>query len=69
MLVPFFKNGSGTSMGSIRVPYYIVVGTCGRWRPSKKMRKLGFRDIACGTDGPTAWAIATECNKRVAVAA
>lgn len=51
-------------MGKIKIPYYTVIAGRGYWRPSKKMRALGFLIIRCGVDGPEAWALAAEWNKR-----
>jgi hypothetical protein len=51
-------------MASVKIDYYIVVGRRGYWRPSRKLRKLGFGDVVCGDDGPAAWATAVGWNKR-----
>ena len=51
-------------MGKIKIPYYTVIAGRGYWRPSKKMRALGFLIIRCGVDGPDAWALAAQWNKR-----
>jgi hypothetical protein len=53
-------------VGKIKIPYYRVIHGRGFWRPSKKLQRLGFQDIRCGEDGPTAWGIAYSWNKRVA---
>lgn len=37
----------------------------GRWRPKGSARALGFRDVPCGVDGPVAWAIAEDWNRRL----
>jgi hypothetical protein len=36
----------------------------GFWEPTPRMRELGFRSIACGPDGPDAWAIARQWQAR-----
>jgi hypothetical protein len=57
-------SGWGGSMGRIKIPYYTVIAGRGYWRPSHKMRALGFRIVRCGADGPEAWTIAAEWNSR-----
>jgi hypothetical protein len=56
--------GCGASMGKIKIPYYTVIAGRGYWRPTRKMRALGFQIVRCGADGPEAWALAAEWNKR-----
>jgi hypothetical protein len=51
-------------MGRIKIPYYTVIAGRGYWRPSRKMRALGFQIVRCGADGPEAWTIAAEWNGR-----
>ena len=51
-------------MGRIKIPYYIVKGGQGFWQPKKSMRLLGFHSVPCGKDGPSAWAVAEEWNRR-----
>jgi len=51
-------------MGRIKIPYYTAIAGRGYWRPTRKMRALGFQIVRCGPDGPDAWALATEWNKR-----
>ena len=51
-------------MGRIKIPYYTAIAGRGYWRPTRKMRSLGFGIVRCGPDGPEAWAIAVEWNKR-----
>jgi hypothetical protein len=51
-------------MGKVKIPYYTVVAGRGYWRPTRKMRAGGFQIVRCGPDGPEAWALATEWNKR-----
>lgn len=53
------------SVGSVKINYYMVINDRGYWRPSKKLRALGFQDVRCGPDGPAAWTIADTWNKRV----
>jgi hypothetical protein len=51
-------------MGKIKIPYCTVIAGRGYWRPTRKMRSLGFQLVRCGADGPTAWALADDWNKR-----
>lgn len=51
-------------MGHVKIPYYVVVKGRGYWRPTKRMRALGFNIVRCGVDGPAAWAIASEWDAR-----
>jgi hypothetical protein len=51
-------------MGRIKIPYYTAIAGRGYWRPTRKMRALGFQIVRCGPDGPEAWTLATEWNKR-----
>lgn len=52
-------------MGSVKIPYYIVIkGKYGYWAPSKQMKEAGFKLVRCGVDGPQAWRIASEWNER-----
>jgi hypothetical protein len=51
-------------MGKIKIPYYTAIARRGYWRPTRKMRALGFLIVRCGPDGPEAWAVADEWNKR-----
>jgi hypothetical protein len=51
-------------MGRVKIPYYVVAKGRGYWRPHPRMRAFGFQIIRCGADGPNAWAIADEWNKR-----
>ena len=50
---------------SAKVRYYVVRNGNGFWQPGKHARKLGFYCVACGTDGPSAWAKAEEWNKKL----
>jgi len=49
-------------MGKVNVRYYCVRKGRGYWQPTSVMRALGFRPVACGPDGPAAWARAEELN-------
>lgn len=53
-------------MNSKRTIRYYSVRRNGRgfWEPTKVMRALGFGNVPCGRDGPAAWAIAEEWNRR-----
>ena len=48
----------------MKIRYYSVRAGNGYWQPTPKMRRLGFEPIPCGPDGPTAWRIAEEANRR-----
>jgi hypothetical protein len=52
-------------VGKLKIPYYSVRRN-GRafWEPRPHMRVLGFYSVPCGVDGPDAWAIAEEWNRR-----
>jgi hypothetical protein len=52
-------------MGRVKIKYYVVKKS-GRayWRPTKRMRLVGFRLIPLGMAGPEAWALAEEWNAR-----
>jgi hypothetical protein len=52
-------------MAKVRIKQYRVYkGGRGFWCPNLKMRKAGFVSTPCGVDGPEAWAIAEEMNRR-----
>ena len=52
-------------MAKIQINYYRVQRNGrGFWKPTRKMRALGFYNVPCGPDGPDAWAIAEEWNRR-----
>jgi len=36
----------------------------GYWRPTARMKALGFKDVRCGPDSPDAWAVAEDWNRR-----
>jgi hypothetical protein len=49
----------------VKIPYYTVRRNGrGFWEPRPHMRGLGFRSVSCGPDGPEAWAVAEEWNRR-----
>jgi len=52
-------------MGRVKIKYYVVKKS-GRayWRPTKRMRLVGFHLVPLGMDGPEAWALAEEWNGR-----
>jgi hypothetical protein len=55
-------------MAEIKVRYYTTRrrkgGLVGYWQPTKAMREAGFTLVPCGRDGPVAWSIAEEWNRR-----
>ena len=52
-------------MADVKIPYYTVRRNGrGFWEPKAHMRALGFYSVPCGADGPDAWAIAEEWNRR-----
>jgi hypothetical protein len=52
-------------MTAIKLKHYCVKrGGRGFWTPTKKMRAVGFASVPCGPDGPEAWAIAEEWERR-----
>lgn len=51
-------------MTRIKHSYYVVKGGRGYWQPKRDMRLLGFHSVPCGLDGPDAWRIAAEWDKR-----
>ena len=49
----------------VKIAYYSVRRNGrGFWEPRPHMRELGFYCVPCGRDGPDAWAIAEEWNRR-----
>jgi hypothetical protein len=48
--------------------YYSVIGGRGHWQPGKRLRALGFRNVACGDDSPEARAIAEAMNRQATAA-
>ena len=52
-------------MTKIKIKYYRVQRNGrGFWKPKPHMRALGFYNVPCGPDGPEAWAIAEQWNRR-----
>jgi hypothetical protein len=52
-------------VAEVRIPYYSVRRNGrGYWEPRPHMRAFGFYSVPCGHDGPYAWAIAEEWNRR-----
>lgn len=49
-------------MGVVRIAYYSVRNGRGYWQPKTNMRALGFKNVACGPDGPAAWVVAQRLN-------
>jgi integrase len=45
-------------VGRVKIPYYVIAKGRGYWRPTKRMKALGFQEVRCGPDGPEAWRIA-----------
>lgn len=52
-------------MANIKLKHYVIrKGKYGYWLPTPKMIEAGFQCVACGPDGPEAWAIAKEWEDR-----
>jgi len=51
-------------VGRVKIPYYRVKGRKGFWEPAPRMKSLGFFPVPCGEDGPGAWAVAEQWNRR-----
>ena len=51
-------------MTVVKVRHYVVKRGKGFWQPTPKMRAIGFGPVPCGPDGPGAWALAEEWNRR-----
>jgi hypothetical protein len=55
-------------MGKVKLRYYTLRRRSGKvfgyWQPSKAMREAGFPLVPCGREGPEAWRIAEEWNRR-----
>lgn len=49
-------------MARVKIPYYRVTKGNGYWTPKAHMRAAGMESVACGPDGPSAWAKAQEQN-------
>src|SRR5579859_2082343 len=65
------RGCGGRRMGEVKIRYYVKRkawpgsrATWGYWVPSKKMQQAGFEIVACGEDGPLAWARAEMWNAR-----
>ena len=50
-------------MGQVKIRYYAVRKGRGYWQPTAAMRAMGFKPVACGPDGPAAWAAAEKMNE------
>lgn len=48
----------------LKIPYYRVKRGNGFWEPTREMRAAGLAAVACGPDGPAAWAQARAQNQR-----
>src|SRR5262245_57234630 len=55
---------SGTQVGKVKIPYYVVVKGRGYWRPHPRMVRFGFQIVRCGPDGPDAWALAQSWSEK-----
>ena len=63
-LQPFCNRGwARSSVGSVKIPCYVVKKRRGYWQPKRSMQAHGFLPVRCGPDGPTAWARAEELNR------
>jgi hypothetical protein len=51
-------------MTDVKIRHYDVKRGRGFWQPTPKMRAVGFGPVPCGPDGPGAWALAEEWNRR-----
>jgi hypothetical protein len=52
-------------VGNFKIPNYQVRRNGrGFWEPTRRMRELGFRNIACSPDGPDAWTLARQWQAR-----
>lgn len=52
-------------MAEVKIPYYTVRRNGrGFWEPRPHMRVLGFLSVPCNLDGPHAWSMAEEWNRR-----
>lgn len=50
-------------MARVKIPYYRIKRGNGFWEPTPEMRSAGLRPLACGPDGPEAWAKAQQRYK------
>src|SRR5436305_12415482 len=64
MLLPCSRNVGGQTLGYVKIPYYVVLKGRGYWRPTPRMKGLGFTDVRCGLDGPPARMLAETWNQR-----
>jgi hypothetical protein len=51
-------------LSDVKIRHYVVKRSKGFWQPTAKMKAVGFGSVPCGSDGPRAWAIAEEWNRR-----
>ena len=51
-------------MTAVEIRHYVVKRGKGFWQPTPKMKAVGFGPVPCGPDGPGAWALAEEWNRR-----
>jgi hypothetical protein len=51
-------------MTSVKIRHYAVKNGKGFWQPTPKMKAVGFGPVPCGPDGPGAWALAEQWNRR-----
>ena len=51
-------------MTTVKIRHYVVKRGKGFWQPTNKMREVGFGSVPCGPDGPAAWALAEQWNRR-----
>jgi integrase len=59
------SSRTNNNMTNVKIPYYSVRRNGrGFWEPRPHMRTLGFFSIACGPDGPDAWAVARQWHDR-----
>jgi predicted nucleic acid-binding Zn ribbon protein len=57
------KRGSNRKQRRPKLPYYSVkLNGRGYWQPSAQLRRIGFRSVDCGYEGPEAWAEAARLN-------
>jgi hypothetical protein len=49
---------------TVKIRHYVVKRGKGFWQPTKKMKSVGFGPVPCGPDGPGAWSIAEQWNRR-----
>jgi len=49
-------------MGKVKIPYLVLKRGKVYWQPTKEMRAAGAKAVACGPDGPAAWARAAAAH-------